>query len=44
MAQPLKVDKAKFEAVLSRLVQTPPMKRQEAKTGQKKAAKVIPPK
>jgi hypothetical protein len=37
----MKVDKAKFEAVLNNLLKTPPIKRSEAKTGQRKTGKII---
>jgi hypothetical protein len=37
----MKVDKAQFEAVIGRLLKTPPIKRSEAKTGQPKTGKII---
>jgi hypothetical protein len=38
----MKVDKAQFEAIVSHLLKTPPIKRSEAKTGQPKVGKIIP--
>jgi hypothetical protein len=40
----VKVDKQKFDVLLDRLIQTPPIKREEIKTGPKKARQVIEPK
>jgi hypothetical protein len=37
----MKVDKAQFEAVVSKLPKTPPIKPSEAKTGQRKTGKTI---
>jgi hypothetical protein len=37
----MKVDKAKFEAVIGNLLKSPPIKRSEAKTGQPKTGKII---
>jgi hypothetical protein len=39
-----KIDKAKFEDVVNRLLRQEPTKRSEIKTGGKKLGKVIPPK
>jgi hypothetical protein len=40
----MKVDKDKFEAVVSNLLKSPPIKRSDAKTGQPKKGKIIPAK
>ncbi len=40
----MKVNKQKFDALLDRLIHTPPIKREEIKTGPKKARQVIEPK
>jgi hypothetical protein len=37
----MKVDKAQFEAIVGNLLKTPPIKRSEAKTGQRKTGKII---
>jgi hypothetical protein len=37
----MKVDKDKFEAVVSNLLKAPPIKRKDAKTGQRKTGKII---
>jgi hypothetical protein len=37
----MQVDKEKFEAVIHKLLSSPPIKRSEAKTGQPKTGKII---
>lgn len=37
----MKVDRAQFEAVVGNLLKAPPIKRSEAKTGQRKTGKII---
>jgi hypothetical protein len=37
----MKVDKAKFEAIVGNLLKTPPIKRSDAKTNQTKTGKII---
>jgi hypothetical protein len=37
----MKVERAQFEAVVSTLLKTPPIKRSDAKTGQPKTDKII---
>ncbi len=39
----LKVEERKLTGVLSRLLNTPPLKRQDVKVGKKKPQKLIPP-
>ncbi len=39
----LKVDRAKFEGIVNRLLQTKPLKRENVKVGKRKPAKLIPP-
>lgn len=38
----MKVDKAQFTAVVDRLLNSPPIKRADAKTGQRKTGQIIP--
>ena len=40
----MKVDKEKFEDVINNLLKAAPIKRSEAKTGQRKIGKIIAPK
>jgi hypothetical protein len=42
MADPIKVDRAKFTAIVGNLLKSPPVKRSDAKTGQPKTGKIIP--
>jgi hypothetical protein len=39
----MQVDKDQFTAVVTQLLKTPPVPRSEAKTGQPKTGKIIPP-
>lgn len=38
----MQVDKVKFTAIVNNLLKTAPIKRTDAKTGQKKVGKIIP--
>jgi len=39
----LKVDRAQFEGIVKRMIQTEPVKREDVKVSKKKPEKIIPP-